>query len=162
LFKEGEQVGHGTRRNFTRVEPIRNLALGKPVISSVSSGSPFSVERVTDGGVENLGFYLGYPAGPNPVEITIDLESSQSISRVFVVAYTIGNSFEKYSVEVSEDGTTFEEVASRLKRPEEASGTVEHEFSPRNVRYVRIKSFGNKGYVFDSFSKIVEVQVFGL
>jgi len=160
MFVGDKQIGHGSRRTFERVEPVENLALGKTVSSSVSSGSPFSIQRITDGGTGNLEFYLGYPAEPKPVEITIDLEKAQSISRVVVVAYTISNSFEKYTIEVSKDRTTFEEVASRLERPEKVTGIVEHKFPSRDVRFVRIKSFGNKGYVFDSFSKVVEVQVF--
>lgn len=160
LFKDGNQIGHGSRRTFTAVQPVKNLALGKPVRSSAPSGSPFSVERITDGSTENLDFYLGYPAEPKPIEITIDLEQPKSIERIVVVAYTISHSFEKYSVEVSADGKAFEEVASRLEKPAKPIGTVEHQFPKRDVRFVRIKSFGNKGYVFDSFSKIVEVQVF--
>ena len=72
LFRNGEQVGHGSREVLTRVDPIDNLALGKPVRSSVTSGQPFSVERLTDGGTDNLDFYLGYPASPEPISITID------------------------------------------------------------------------------------------
>lgn len=159
-FISGEQVGLGSRRNLKRVVPVENLALGKPVTSSVSSGSPFSVERLTDGGIENLDFYLGYPAEPEPISVTIDLEEIQQISRIVVYAYSINNSFEKYHVEVSADGEEFAEVASRLEKPEKVSAFVEHNFDTRDVRYVRIRSHGNKGYVFDSFSKLIEVQVF--
>lgn len=161
LFVDGKSVGHGSRLNLTCVEPIENLALGKPVTSSRSSGPPFSVERVTDGGTDFLDFYLGYPADPDPVLMTIDLEQPQQIARVVVHAYAVSNSFEKYTVEVSTDGRTFDEVASRQQRPDKEQRVMEHSFAPRNARYVRIRSFGNKGYVFDSFSKIVEVQVFG-
>ena len=160
LFKDGKQIGHGSRRTFTAVQPMKNLALGKPVSSSASSGSPFSIERITDGGTGNLDFYLGYPAEPEPIEITIDLEESYSISRITVFAYTISNSFEKYLIEVSADGKTYEEVASRLEKPAKATAFVDHEFSSREAQFIRIKTFGNEGYVFDSFSKIVEVQVF--
>ncbi|MCR9200162.1 MAG: family 20 glycosylhydrolase [Planctomycetaceae bacterium] len=161
LFVDGQPVGHGSRLNLTGVEPVENLALGRPVTSSRSSGPPFSVQRVTDGGTHFLDFYLGYPADPDPVLITIDLEQPQQINRVVVHAFAVSNSFEKYSVEVSTDGRSFEPVASRQERPEKEQRVMEHSFSPRQARYVRIRSLGNKGYVFDSFSKIVEVQVFG-
>ncbi|QEG22160.1 family 20 glycosylhydrolase [Mariniblastus fucicola] len=160
LFDGDAQLGHGSRRHLQAVTPVKNLALGKPVTSSVSSESPFSVQRVTDGGTGNLDFYLAYPAEPQPVEITIDLEQTQTVGRVVVVAYSISGSFEKYSVEVSADGESFEEVASRLEKSAKAELSVEHTFEARDVRFVRIVSHGNKGYVFDSFSKIVEVQVF--
>lgn len=158
-FVDGEQVGHGSRRNFTAVVPTDNLALGKPVKSSVSAGSPFSVQRITDGGTGKLDFYLGYPATPEPLSLTIDLEETQSVSSVTVVAYTVSGSYEKYTIATSVDGKTFDEVASRLEKPPKPTPTVTHEFTKRDVRFVRLRSHGNKGYVFDSFSKVIEVQV---
>ena len=159
-FQNQKQIGHGARRKLTAVMPVKNLALGKPVTSSATSGPPFSVQRVTDGGTGNLDFYLGYPAEPKPIEITIDLETVHTVSRIVVHAYTISNSFEKYTVDVSVDGNSFEQVASRIERPDKSQNEVEHRFESRPVRFVRIRSNGNKGYVFDSFSKVVEVQVF--
>ena len=158
-FAAGRQIGHGSRRSFTAVKPSNNLALGKPATSSVSSGSPFSVGRITDGGTANLDFYLGYPAQPEPITITVDLETVQKVSRVTVFAYTISGSFEKYTIAVSVDGKQFDEVASRLEKPEQPTSSEEHKFASRDVRFVRINSHGNHGYVFDSFSKLVEVQV---
>ena len=158
-FAESARLAHETRANFSQVTPVENLALGKPVSSSVSSGAPFSIGRVTDGGTDNLDFYLGYPAEPKPVDITIDLEATKTVSSITVFAYSVNGSWEKYSVEVSIDGVSFEEVASRLEKPNTPGSSVEHKFVPRDVRYVRIRSHGNKGYVFDSFSKIIEVQI---
>lgn len=158
-FSAGKQVGHGIRQTFTAVAPEKNLALGKPVKSSGASGSPFSVQRVTDGGTENLNFYLGYPAIPEPILVTIDLEEVQQVSSVTVTAYTISDSYEKYKVEVSIDGEEFTEVASRMDKPEKPTSSVAHKFETRDIRYVRIRSHGNHGYVFDSFSKLIEVQV---
>ncbi len=160
LFRNGEQVGHGSRRNLTRVDPAQNLALGKPVRSSVTSGQPFSVERLTDGGTDNLDFYLGYPASPEPISITIDLEQIQPINRIVVHAYTISGSFEKYRVEVSKDGERFDEVGQRVEKPEQPEAKVEHRFPMRDARFIRIISQGNHGYVFDTFSKLTEIQVF--
>lgn len=139
---------------------MENLALGKPVSSSVSSAAPFAVQRVTDGGMGNLEFYLAYPAEPEPVEVTIDLESVQELNRVVVYAYTINNSAERYVVEVSRDGEESRQVGAHLERPKKSAASMEHRFPALMARYVRIKSHGNKGYVFDSFSKLVEVQVF--
>lgn len=158
-FEGDRQVGHGSRRNFTAVTPTKNLALGKPVSSSVSDAPPFSAQRLTDGGTDNLDFYLGYPAVPKPISVTIDLESVQQVNRIDVFAYTQSGSYERYTVEVSSDGENFEEVASRLEKPEKPTSSLQHEFETRDVRYVRINSHGNKGYVFDSFSKLIEVQV---
>ena len=164
-FVDGQQVGHGSRCKVTAVKPAKNLALGKPVSSSASSGPPFSVDRITDGGTGNLDFYLGYPAtSEKPIAITVDLEEKQAIGKVVVHSYTISGSFEKYKVLVSEDGESFAEIGSRLepRSTEQNSnrGVVEHEFDSRKVRFIRLLSEGNHGYVFDSFSKIVEIQAF--
>ncbi|WP_404309014.1 family 20 glycosylhydrolase [Neorhodopirellula lusitana] len=158
-FADGIQVGHGSRANFTAVTPTKNLALGKPVETSASSGSPFSVGRITDGGTDSLDFYLGYPADPDPITMTIDLGTVQQVSSVTVVAYTVSGSYEKYTVEVSADGKAFEEIGSRLEKPKKPTPSVDHSFPTRDVRFVRVISHGNRGYVFDSFSKIIEVQV---
>ncbi|MEL6109322.1 MAG: family 20 glycosylhydrolase [Planctomycetota bacterium] len=167
-FVGGHSLGHASRLKLTRVTPTKNLALGKPVVSTAPSASPFSVERLTDGGTENLGFYLGYSAEPEPIRITIDLESVLPVDRIVVHAYSISNSAEQYAVEVSADGETFERVGRYRERPDNpvrprpgSAVPVEHAFAARDVRYVRIVTNGNKGYVFDSFSKLVEVQVFG-
>ena len=166
-FREGKQIGHNSRLKLTAVQPVSNLALGKPVTSSALSGPPFSTGRLTDGGTHNLGFYLGYPAEPTPIRVTVDLQSTKMVSRIVVYAYSISNSAEKYSVEVSVDGKAFEQVGSHQERPEKANRPspqaavpVEYKFPPRDVRYIRIVTNGNKGYVFDSFSKLVEIQAF--
>ncbi|MFK7820523.1 MAG: family 20 glycosylhydrolase [Planctomycetaceae bacterium] len=161
MFSGDQQIGHGSRQNFVRVVPVPNLALGKPVTSSTPSAAPFSVERLTDGGTGKLDFYLGYPAEPEPIQVTVDLQQVTQVARVVVHAYSISNSFEKYTVEVSQDGETFQSVGDRLEKPKESQPKVEHSFTARPVRFVRISSSGNKGYVFDSFSKLVEIQVFG-
>ncbi|WDQ14782.1 family 20 glycosylhydrolase [Rhodopirellula sp. P2] len=159
-FSAKQAIGHGSRCNLVKVNGQPNLALHKPVTSSATSGPPFSVQRITDGGTDNLGFYLGYPADPEPIHLTIDLGSVQSVKQINVFAYSIAGSFEKYRVETSTNGVDFEGVTARMEKPADPTVPAEHHFSPREVRYVRLLSHGNKGYVFNSFSKIIEVQVF--
>jgi hexosaminidase len=159
-YVDESPIGFSSRRQLVRVDGEPNLALHQPVTSSATSGPPFSVQRITDGGTDNLGFYLGYPADPDPILLTIDLGRVQTIEKVKVFSYSIAGSFEKYSVETSNNGVDFEEVATRMEKPKVPTDPAEHSFSPREVRYVRIRTHGNKGYVFNSFSKIVEVQVF--
>lgn len=160
LFDGDLRVGHASRRTFTAVTPLQNLALSKPVRTSATSGAPFSVERITDGGTGNLDFYLGYPALPDPIVIEIDLEEVKQVSRIVVHAYSVAGSFEKYTVEVSADGEHYTKVASRLQKPEKVENAVQHTFDPTPVRFIRVVSYGNKGYVFDSFSKLIEVLAF--
>lgn len=160
IFDGGRQVGHGSRRTLVRVDPTANLALGKPVTASVGSGPMLSPARLTDGGTGNLDFFLGYPAEPTPIEITIDLGDIKEIRRVVTHAYSNGNTFESHAVQVSADGDVFETVSERWDRPETLSPVTEHTFPATPARYVRILTRGCKGYVFDSFSKLTEIEVF--
>jgi hexosaminidase len=160
---DGEQIGHGLRRNFSfvdvsKVNP-RNVAFGKPVTSSASSAAPFSSRRITDGGVNPLKHYLGYPAMPKPIELTIDLGQPNEIDTVVVHAASNSGSWESYTVQTSLDGANFESVADRSEKPESPSVKTEHEFNSQPARYVRILTNGNKGHVFDAFSRIAEVEV---
>lgn len=160
VFAGGKQLGHGIRKTFTRVDPTENLALGKPVTTNITSGPLFSKDRLTDGGTGNLDFFLGYPAEPKPIEITIDLGEVQEIGRIVTHAYFNGNTFESYELQISIDGKEFVQVANRRQKPEQLSAKTVHHFEPTNARYVRVVTNGCKGYVFDSFSKLTEIQVF--
>jgi len=160
LVADGEQVAHGSRRSLTCVQPVANLALGKPVTSNRTSGSPFSIGRLTDGGTEVLDYYLAYPSEPEPVEITVDLGNTTAINRITVLAFSNGRAYESYRILVSTDGKEFSEVANRVDKPEEATASVDHDFERREVRYIKIESNGCKRNVFDSFSRLVEIQAF--
>lgn len=160
LFADGASVGHGSRRTFVHVVPQPNLALGRPVIASVGEGPVFSAARVTDGGTGNLDFFLAYADEPQPIEITVDLGEPTSFDHVVVHGYSNGNTFESHAVQVSEDGIEYETVSEQWERPEESSSRTVHKFPERTARFVRILTRGCKGYVFDSFSKLTEIQVF--
>lgn len=160
VFAKGKQLGYGTRKTYTAVTPTQNLALGKPVSTSVSSGPVFSANRLTDGGTGNLDYFLGYPAEPKPIEITVDLKKVFPVKRVVTHAFFNGNVFESYLVQVSVDGKSFRTVADRTKKPEKSTAATVHDFDPTDARYIRILTRGCKGYVFDSFSKLTEIQVF--
>jgi len=160
LFHAGRQIGHGSRRKFVKVEPVENLALNQSVTTSVPDGPVFCAERLTDGGTGNLDYFLGYSPDANPIEITIDLQSEQQVSQIVVHTYQNAESFESYQVQVSSDGDSFETVADRTDKPESPSARIEHSFQPKSARYIRILTHGHKGQVFDSFSRITEVQAF--
>jgi len=160
LFEDGRQSSHGSRRSLTCVKPIRNLALGKPVRSNRTSGSPFSVGRLTDGGVGVLDYYLAYPSEPDPVEVTVDLGEPTTIDRVTVFAFFNARAYESYRVLVSKDGKAFSEVGKRVERPEKSTASVDHDFTRRRVRYIRVESNGCKRNVFESFSRLIEIQAF--
>ena len=160
LFEDGKQVSHGSRRSLTCVKPIANLALGKPVASNRTSGSPFSIGRLTDGGIGVLDYYLAYPSEPDPVEITVDLGDPTTINRVTVFAYFNGRAYESYRVLVSTDGKEFSEVGRQVDKPEAPTASVDHDFEPQAVRFVKVESHGCKQNVYGSFSRLIEVQAF--
>ncbi|MFK7769732.1 MAG: family 20 glycosylhydrolase [Mariniblastus sp.] len=159
LFTKGLD-GHFSRKTFVMVEPVENLALGKSVTASVSSGPLFTPARLTDGGTGNLDYFLGYPAEPKPIEITIDLEAETEFNQIIVHTFFNNNAYESYEVQVSKDGTAFTRVAERFKKPDKPAASITHEFEKQNARYVRIVTRGCKSNVFDSFSRLTEVQVF--
>ncbi len=161
LFADDEQALHGSRRKLTHVEPPEgNLALGKPVTASVPSGPLHTPARLTDGGKGNLDYFLGYPATPEPIATTIDLGEPIEFNQIVVHAYTSGRSYEAYEVQVSTHGMGYRTVAKRLDKPEQITPRAVHDFPPTTARYVRVLSHGNQGQVFDSFSRITEVEVF--
>jgi hexosaminidase len=160
LFREGLQVGHGSRRTLVHVQPVENQALGKPVTASVPGGPLFSPARLTDGGTGNLDYFLGYPAMPEPISITVDLGKKVSFDRIVIHSHTSGSSYESYEIHVSPDGKAFEQVAKRLEKPAQFSGSVVHDVPAVTARYVRVLTHGHKQKVFDSFSRLTEIQVF--
>lgn len=161
-FHRGRMVGHDSRRRFTRVDPVANLALGRPVEASVPSGPQFSAARLTDGGTGTLDQFLAFPARPDPVVVTIDLGEIHTIDAIAVHTYTSGRSWESYAVGVSVGGETFTAVAERWSEPVDpaAGAAVRHAIEPVRARYVRVTSRGHIGQVFDSFSRMTEIQVF--
>lgn len=159
MFLRGEPQGMETRRRFTMVEPIPNLALGKPVSTSVAEGPIFCAARLTDGGIGNLDYFLGYPALPEPIHIIVDLEAVESVQQIRVHTYTTGTSYESFEVDLSTDGEIWTTVAVRRDAPENPAIPARFEFSPQQARYLRLRTFGHKGQVFDSFSRITEIEV---
>ena len=160
VFVDGKKAGHGSQQKFVRVVPEANLALGKSVTVSVPDGPVFCKERLTDGGTGNLDYFLGYRPDKKPIEITIDLGAKVKMDRVVLHTYRAGESYESYEVEVSTDGSSFRSVAERRKKPDQPASRMVHDFEPIEAQFVRIVTFGHKGQVFGSFSRITEIQVF--
>ena len=160
VFRRYYDLGLSSRRTFVKVDPVDNLALGKPVTTSVPSGPVYCAELLTDGGTGNLDYFLGYPAMPEPIEITIDLGEAQSVAKVVVHTYQNHQSYESYQLQLSSDGKSWRTIVDRRSKPETPSSAMTHEFPAQTIRYIRVLSSGHKGQVFDSFSRITEIQAF--
>ena len=145
----------------TEVTPEGNLAFGRPVrVSTGSAQPPFGPERLTNGVTDRLDHFLGYPTVPEPLEIVIELAELKTISRVVVYETAMGSSWEDYRLEVSEDGRRFVQVGESGKGTRGESDHVLHEFPATRAGYVKIVTRGCQNFVFSSFSRLTEVQVF--
>lgn len=160
LFLDDKPVGHGSRWMLQQVDPTPNLALHKPVATSVPSGPFFNAERLTDGGTGNLDYFLGYPAMPAPILMDVDLQTKVHVQKIVVHTYQHGDSYESLEIALSTDGEHWTTTASRREKPEGQSSPAVFNFSPQPAQFVRIRSFGHKGQVFDSFSRVTEIQVY--
>jgi len=161
VYQNGKRVGHISERLLTHIDPVENLALGKPVTSSVASGPFFCAERLTDGGTGNLDYYLGYPTQSEPIVITVDLGESQKINQIVVHEYTAGKSWEEYEVTISDEGKSFAEIGKSAPGKKQG-GAITFEFPRTSARLLRIKSRGHRNQVFSSFSRLTEIQAFDL
>ena len=145
----------------TEVTPEGNLAFGRPVrVSAGAHQPPFVPERLTNGITDRFDLFLGYPTVPEPLKIVIELEKPVEISRIVVYETAVGKSWEDYRVEVSEDGKRFVEVGVSGKGTRGEKDHVIHVFPARKAALVRIVTKGCKDFVFASFSRLTEVQVF--
>jgi len=143
------------------VTPKGNLAFGRPVRVSIGSTQPpFGPERLTNGITDRFDHFLGYPTAPEPLEIVIELAAAAEISRIVVYETAVGQSYEEYRVEVSEDGKHFVQVGQAGKGTRDQCDHVVHEFPAQEAGHLRIVTRGCQDFVFSSFSRLTEVQVF--
>ena len=141
--------------------PPGNLAFARPVrVSTGADQPPFVPERLTNGMTDRFDLFLGYPTEPAPLEIVIELADVTEVSKVVVYETAVGGSYELYRVEVSVDGEHFVQVGEAGKGTRGERDHVVHEFPARRAGFVRIVTHGCKDFVFASFSRLTEVQVF--
>ena len=132
------------------------ITVGRPATASASiPGHPTAL--AVDGNASEL--RSSWQADPYPQWLRIDLEKPVRIDRVHVFPYWGGGRFYRYTVEVSQDGKRWEQVAdlSKNARPATPKGDL-HRFEPRLARYVRVNM------LYHSLNKgvhIVEVKVLG-
>lgn len=156
LFDEaGRGRGYTWQRTFrqTDCEPD-NLTCGKP------SASKDQQERFPPGlandGIVDLSEYWG--SGPAPQWWQVDLEKVHTLGRIRVWPYWDGRRYYQYTVEISEDGRSWTQVAdmSRNTTPHTAAGD-EHRFKPTPARYIKVTMTRNSA---NPIMHLVEVRAY--
>jgi hypothetical protein len=121
--------------------PSTNLALRKKVTTSVPQIGNHAPEFAVDGKAENDSTWWGvrYPAS-----LQVDLEKSFQIDLARVVFYSDDHRFYQYTIDVSQDGTTWKSVAdhSRDTSPSPWDGHYV-KFPPIDARYARLNILKN-------------------
>ena len=129
---------YGTLRKRLQVT---HLAVGKPVTASAVYQNQTPGQAV-DGNAYDRD--AGWWADPFPQWLEIDLEKPQHIDGVHLYFYWDGTRYYRYTVEVSSDGNTWQEVVDerRNTRPATAAGR-RVTFEPVEARFVRLNMLFN-------------------
>ncbi|MBR6462769.1 discoidin domain-containing protein, partial [bacterium] len=112
-----------------------NLAFGKPVTSNYETYLDCGPEYLTDGVIDNGSAWEGTRLGQTA---TIDLESPTVCDTVAVYPYADGLSSQRYTVEISLDGESWERIGLKNNGIPNLP-CEEYTFGAKEVRYVRFK-----------------------
>ena len=138
---DNKPQGTPWRRKFDHIDAENNLTTGKPVTASSyhPNGKP---EYAVDGVVDRDYHWDGNAGAPQWLQV--DLQDSHKLSKIQVVNYWDGHRYYQYTVEVSLDGKTWNQVADYSQNTKVATkeGTL-HEFDPIIARYIRVTMLHN-------------------
>ena len=167
LFKDGEQIGNINRILFQKVPQDRtNLTYGKPVTSNKPYFYTLPPRAAVDGAIEINSYWSAYtpPAewNSNKAWITIDLERTYSLDKITVFAGKPRDDVyeEYYKVDISTDNSSWTSVANNVTNTAGTNG-VEHSFSAKDARYIRLTSTGNNMFPEGHYSRIIEIRASG-
>ncbi len=120
-----------------------NLALGRPVSTTVPQETDKAPERAVNGVLDRNDGWWG-ARSETPKVFTVDLGASQSIDTVRAIFYWDGTRYYQYAVEGSEDGAQWTVLADATKNttPSTSLGYI-HTFAPVKARYVRLNDIRN-------------------
>jgi len=125
--------------------------LGKPVTASTTYRGPPGV--LTDGYVGPLYWQTKFVDPPQ--SCTVDLGQPVDVHRVIVHQYGPQFVMTSYEVAVSLDGQSFDAVE---RRDGESSVTLVVDFPKREVRFIRITSFGSKNPTYPTTFFEIEIN----
>jgi hypothetical protein len=156
-----ERYGPRVRQDFaasSESQSIESLSTGKP--ATCSSCLPvYPASLANDGKLGDTDQYWATDTNldPNPWW-QVDLEQSQNVGRVVVVAYYGDDRHYGFTVETSADGTNWEMAADRRDNTVESTRKgYECRFSPRKCRYLRVCETANSA---NTGRHLVEVAAF--
>ena len=112
-----------------------NLAFGKPVTSNYETYLDCGPEYLTDGVIDNGSAWEGTRLGQTA---TIDLESPTVCDTVAIYPYADGLSAQRYTVEISLDGESWERIGLKNNGIPNLP-CEEYTFGAKQVRFVRFK-----------------------
>ncbi|MGE3173400.1 MAG: family 20 glycosylhydrolase [Planctomycetota bacterium] len=139
-----------------------NLAFGAAVTVSAGASQPVHEPAcLTNGILDPADSFLGFPTRPDPLEITVDLGAVVEVARVVVHEVAIGDSHEVYEVLVAAAADVFDRVGAAGVGTRGDRAFVEHRFTPRPARFVRVRTRGCEGLGFRTFSRLVQIEAFG-
>lgn len=124
-----------------RPQPALSLAYHKPVTATTDGQGDKAPQDAVDGFVDNGS---GWWSASSPASLTVDLQKPSPVGRIAVYPYYDGTRYYQYTVELSGDGKSWQQVVdmSVNTRPATKTGD-EHKFSPVTARYVRVNMIKN-------------------
>ena len=140
--------------------PVANLALNKPIRSSVASdpkhGPEFAVDGITTSGHQVSAWWA---KDKGKTQLEVDLGETTSVAAIHVFPAFWDGVYHQYTVEVSRDGKTWKEVADMSRNTESATNLGDYHPLPSGskVRFVRLNAQYNSA---DNIQRIVEIKVY--
>ena len=124
-----------------RVNDPANIALGKPVTTSIAQEMDKAPPRAVNGILEREDGWWG---SGTPAWLQVDLGSVRNIDTARAIFYWDGGRYYQYRIEGSVDGKTWTVLADNSKNttPSTSLGYVHH-FKPAKARYVRLNIIKN-------------------
>ncbi len=138
------------------VEKEYNATAGATATATQSSDSRYPVELAIDG---NTSTRWASSNGGATQSITVDMKKVHTVSRLALYWESASNA---YTVELSEDGQTWQTVVTNTQSVSAGTGTVNrHEITPTKARYVRLTSTkGAPGL--GTYLSLYEMEVYAL
>ncbi|MDD4538787.1 MAG: DUF1080 domain-containing protein [Lentisphaeria bacterium] len=134
--------------------PGPNVLFKQPVQAGSPQEQDHSPDRVNDG---RIGKNDGWHTDQCPTWITVDMQQEASIDTVRVIFYWDGRRSYAYTIDVSSDGESWQQVADNAANntPADAQGIV-HRFPARPARYVRLNITRGSG----RYVHVVELEAY--